>query len=102
MKASETNEQISCEKSKDEKLFECNISTYKTNQKVASKSTRQRNILTHADTVTELLLKMLTIQIISQNVTAHTAHWALEPREVTLNPQFRTFKNWLKVIIFNV
>ena len=30
VKASETNEQISCEKSKDEKIFECDICTYKT------------------------------------------------------------------------
>ena len=42
------------------------------NQKTVSKSTWQRNIPTHADTVAELLLIKLTIQIMSQNVTAHT------------------------------
>ena len=44
----------------------------KQNQKMVLKSTKQRNILTHANAVTELLLTKLTIPIISQNVTAHT------------------------------
>ena len=43
----------------------------KQNQKMVIESTRQRNILIHANAVTELLLTKLTIPIISQNVTAH-------------------------------
>ena len=54
------------------KYFNATFVHTKQNQKTVSKFTRQRNILTYADTVTELLLIKLTIQIISQNVTALT------------------------------
>ena len=32
----------------------------------------------------------------------HQAHWALEPKEVTLKSKFGKFENWLKVIMFDV
>ena len=44
----------------------------KRNQKMVLKSTRQRNILTHANAVTEFLLTKMTIPNIPQNVTAQT------------------------------
>ena len=51
----------------------------KQNQKMVSKSIRQRNIPTHANAVTELLLTKLNIPIISQNVTAHTVIMPMSP-----------------------
>ena len=66
-KASETNQQISCEKSKDQKVFECDICTYKTKSENGIKIHKAKK-----HTVTELLQTKLTIPIISQDVTAHT------------------------------
>ena len=66
-KASETNQQISCEKSKDQKVFECDICTYKTKSENGIKIHKAKK-----HSVTELLQTKLTIPIMLQDVTAHT------------------------------
>ena len=54
------------------KFFNVTSAHTKRNQKIVLKSTRQRNILTHANAVTEFLLTKMTIPNIPQNVTAQT------------------------------
>ena len=87
-KASETNQQNSCEKSKDQKVFECDICTYKTKSENGIKIHKGKK-----HTVTELLQTKLTIEIISQDVTAHTVAMILPWAQYIELPPY--FPPWL-------
>ena len=48
------------------------------------------------------LVDFLKIISATDSFAGGGAHWALEPREVTLKSQICEFENWLKFIMLNV
>ena len=71
MKTTEKSDSNFCEKTNVEKVFECDICTYKSSSENGIKIYKAKNTLILVDAVTEYLQIKLTIPFILQNGTVH-------------------------------